>query len=190
MNARWAVEYLGTADVILGSKLDAFLHSSFRSIDLTPESFRSKPCLLSAEENGKDPSDSDRSGCHSEYFLAGELMFVIPEALNDPNHSGAGVLLAENHRGLYLQFEAGRPNVSFNSTRDCRVYHGRYWGIDIGANLLCVVNTAPNQVNASKLNLIQFMGNLPRLTNWINRAGQMPRNIGPCPNLPQRYLLA
>ncbi|KAK3380745.1 hypothetical protein B0T24DRAFT_697447, partial [Lasiosphaeria ovina] len=142
MNSTTAGEYLGFTDMLFGSKFSSFVDGPSRSIDLTPEDLRSQRCGLNAA------GLSDNSGCHREYFVAGEAIFIMPETRNDLRYPDAGVFLVENHRGLLVRYGAGDPNVEFNETTNCRVYSGRYWGFQIGAIQLCVANTAPNEVHS------------------------------------------
>ncbi|KAK3323146.1 hypothetical protein B0T19DRAFT_198525 [Cercophora scortea] len=141
MNASTALEYFGFTDIIFGSKFSAFLSGPSRSVDLTPESQREKPC-------GLNVGGADRSGCHREYFFPGDAMYIMPEILTDPRYPDAPVFFADDHRGLYLEFDAGDLNIVFNSTTDCRVYSGRYMGYQIGAVRLCVVNKDSNVLYA------------------------------------------
>jgi hypothetical protein len=145
MNVSAAKEYAGFTDIILGSKFGSFVQSPSRSVDLTPEDIRSKICGLNAVKD-QNPSD-----CNREYFIPGEAIFTMPEALMDPANPEADILLAENHRGHNLRYESGDPNVDFDLKRHCVLHYGRYWGFNIGGFLLCILNTTPNTVQASQL---------------------------------------
>jgi hypothetical protein len=143
MNVSAAKEYAGFTDIILGSKFGSFVHSPTRSVDLTPESVRSKICALNAVP------DQDPSNCEREYYIPGEAIFTMPEALMDPSNPEADILLVENHRGHNFRYGVGDPNQPFNLDKNCRLYYGRYWGFNIGGFLLCMVNTTPNTIQAS-----------------------------------------
>lgn len=141
MNASTAVEYLGFTDIIFGSKFSAFVDGPSRSIDLTPEPFRSTVCGANAL------ALHDKAGCRREYFVPGDAMFIMPEVNSDTRYPQASILLATNHRGLVLRFKVGDSEREF-ADKDCRVYSGRYWGFQVGAVHMCVVNTAPDELHA------------------------------------------
>ncbi|KAK0610762.1 hypothetical protein B0T14DRAFT_570695 [Immersiella caudata] len=142
MNVSAASEYAGFTDIILGSKFGSFVQSTSRSIELTPEDIRSKSCGLNAVK------DQNPLHCDREYFIPGEAIFTMPEALMDPDNPEADILLAENHRGHNLRYGVGDPSVSFDLAKDCVLHYGRYWGFNIGGFLLCIANTSLNTVQA------------------------------------------
>lgn len=144
INASVAVEYTGLTDLILSSKFSGFLGDPTYSVDLTPQSQRAKGCGLNAQTQ-------DSSGCNRTYFLPGESVVVMPELLADGGFPDADIILASDHRGYLLNFNAGNSSTEFNSTQDCRTYSSRYFGFKAGAIRLCVVNSSPNELQARKM---------------------------------------
>lgn len=144
MNATAAAEFTGFADLVLSWKFAGFLRDPAHSVDLTPQSERAKVCGLNA-------SAKDSSGCNQTYFIAGESAFVMPELIVDASSPDADIILASDHRGYLLNFNAGNSSTEFNSTRDCRTYSSRYLGAQAGAIRLCVGNSSPNELEARKL---------------------------------------
>jgi hypothetical protein len=143
MNASMASEYTGFSDLMLSWKFASFLGDPARSVDLTPESERAKVCGLNADTR-------DTSGCHQTYFIAGESAFVTPELIIDASFPDADIILASDHRGYLLDFNAGNSTTEFDATRECRTYSSRYLGIQAGAIRLCVANSSPNELEARK----------------------------------------
>jgi hypothetical protein len=144
MNASTASEYTGFSDLMLSWKFPSFLGDPSRSVDLTPESERTKVCGLNA-------AAQDPSGCHRTYFIAGESLLVTPELLIDASFPEADIILASDHRGYLLHFNTGDSTTEFNATQECRTYSSRYLGIQAGAVRLCVGNSSPNEIEARKI---------------------------------------
>ena len=195
MNVSAAKEFAGFTDIILGSKFGSFVHSPTRSVDLTPESVRSKICALNAVPN-QDPSN-----CEREYYIPGETIFTMPEALMDPSNPEADILLVGNHRGHNFRYGVGDLNQPFNLDKNCRLYYGRYWGFNIGGFLLCMVNATPNTIQAStspgihpiflfSWSFSPFLGPFPQLTVNLHRNHQMPRKSRSGPDMPYYQNLA
>lgn len=149
MNASSAWEYTGFTDLTLSTKFSAFLGDATRSVDLTPQSEQTKACGLNANAQ-------DSSGCNRTYFVAGETVLVMPELVGNASSPDADIILASDHRGYLLNFNAGNSSTVFNSTRDCRTYSSRFWGIHAGAIRLCVGNSGPNELEARKFIMRSF----------------------------------
>jgi hypothetical protein len=144
MNASVAVEYTGFTDLLLSWKFASFLGDPTRSIDLTPESERAKVCGLNADTQ-------DSSGCNRTYFIPGENTLVMPELVSNASFPNADIILASNHRGFLLNFNAGNSTTEFDATSECRTYSSRYFGVQAGAVRLCVSNSSPNELEARKI---------------------------------------
>jgi hypothetical protein len=144
INASAAIEYTGLTDLILSLKFASFLGDPTHSIDLTPQSQRAKGCSLNAKTQ-------DSSGCSRTYFLPGESVVVMPELLGNGSFPDTDIILASDHRGYLLNFNAGNSSMEFNSTQDCRTYSSRYFGFQAGAIRLCVANSRPNELQARKI---------------------------------------
>jgi hypothetical protein len=143
MNASSAFEYTGFTDLVLSGKFAGFLGDPTRSVDLTPANERGKVC-------GLNVNAQDLSGCNRTFFVAGDNMLVMPELVRDASFPDADVILASDHRGFLLNFNAGNSSIVFNSTRDCRTYSSRYFGFQAGAIRLCVGNSSPHELEARK----------------------------------------
>ncbi|KAE9378400.1 hypothetical protein N431DRAFT_501051 [Stipitochalara longipes BDJ] len=144
MNASVAVEYTGFTDLLLSWKFGTFLADPGHSVDLTLQSERAQPCSLNANSH-------DSSGCNRTYFVAGESLIVMPELVANASFPDADIILASNHRGYLLNFNAGNSSTEFNSSQECRTYSGRYLGVRAGAIRLCVGNPSPNELEAPRL---------------------------------------
>jgi hypothetical protein len=115
MNATSALEYTSFTDLVLSWKFAGFLGDPTRSVDLTPDNERGKVC-------GLNVNAQDSLGCNRTFFVAGDNMLVMPELVRDASFPEADVILASDHRGFLLNFNAGNSSAVFNSTRDCRTY--------------------------------------------------------------------
>jgi hypothetical protein len=143
MNASAAGEYLGFTDLTLSTKFASFLEDAIRAVDLTPQSERAQACGLNA-------TSEDSSGCNRTYFVAGETGLTMPELVGNATSPDADIILATDHRGYLLNFNAGNSSTVFNSTRDCRTYSSRFWGYHAGAIHICVGNSGPNELEARR----------------------------------------
>jgi hypothetical protein len=149
MNASVAAEYTGFTDLLLSWKFATFLADPAHSIDLTLQSERVKRCSLNA-------NSQDSSGCNRTYFIAGESLLVMPELVTNANFPDADIILASDHRGYLLNFNAGDSGTEFNSSQECRTYSGRYFGAQAGAIRLCVGNSSPNELEARRFNVPSY----------------------------------
>jgi hypothetical protein len=144
MNVSMVLESVGMTDLMLSWKFGGFLEDPTRSIDLTPQSSEAKACALNADVQ-------DQSGCNRTFFLAMESVLVFPELFANSSFPDADIILASDHRGYLLNFNAGNSTTEFNTTSECRTYSSRYWEVQAGAVRLCVGNTSPNELEASKI---------------------------------------
>jgi hypothetical protein len=158
MNASMAVEYLGFSDLMLSSNFGSFLNSAIRSVDLTPQSEFTAFCGLNAA------AQDSGSGCRRRYFVAGESLFVAPDLLNDASFPKADTILASNHRGFLLDFDAGDSSMRFDTVKECRTYSSRYYGAVAGAVRLCVGSSGPNELQARESPEYSTVGRVTRLS--------------------------
>ena len=147
MNASVAAEYTGFTDLLLSWEFTSFLTDPTHSVDLTPQSEIAQPCRL-------DANSQDSSGCNRTYFMPGESIIAMPELVATPSFPDADIILASDHRGYLLNFNAGSSGTEFNSSQECRTYSGRFLGFKFGAVRLCVGNLGPNELEASRFNLL------------------------------------
>ncbi|KAK1753946.1 hypothetical protein QBC47DRAFT_385249 [Echria macrotheca] len=165
INASMAVEYLGFSDLVLTSSPGSFLTNSIRSVNLSPQSERDKFCRLNAG------GDSENSDCHRSYYMPGESLFATPELINDASFPSASIILANNHRGFQLEFDAGDSSMYFDPVNECRTYASRYWWVSAGAVRLCVGSSGPNELQAR---VVTCPGSIAALqscsndTSWYN----------------------
>ena len=143
MNASVAAEYTGFTDLLLSWKFAGFLTDPTHSVDLTPQSEMAQPCIL-------DANSQDSSGCNRTYFMPGESVLAMPELVANASFPDADIILASDHRGYLLNFNAGSSDTEFNSSQECRTYSGRFLGVQPGAIRLCVGNLGPNELEASR----------------------------------------
>jgi hypothetical protein len=144
MNVSMVLESVGMTDLMLSWKFGGFLEDTTRSIDLTPQSSEAKVCAFNADAQ-------DQPGCNRTFFLAMESVLVFPELFANSSFPDADIILASDHRGYLLNFKVGNSTTEFNTTSECRTYSSRYWGVQAGAIRLCVGNTSPNELEASKI---------------------------------------
>ncbi|KAK5662222.1 hypothetical protein OQA88_8127 [Cercophora sp. LCS_1] len=142
MNASMAIEYFGFSDLILTSNIGGFLYNPARSVNLSPQGEQGTFCRLNADADGP-PSD-----CRRSYFVAGETLYTTPDLLNDPSFPKASIILATDHRGFQLDFDAGDSHMEFDPDKECRTYSSRYWWAPAGAVRLCVGSSGPNELQA------------------------------------------
>ncbi len=100
LNASMAGEYTGLTDMMMSWDFQNFLGDSTHSIDLSPDDIQSKPCGLNA-------NPEDNSGCLRTYFMPSASTLIMPELVASADYPEADVLLALEHRGYYLEFDAG-----------------------------------------------------------------------------------
>jgi len=178
MNASMAVEYLGFSDLVLTANPASFLHTSSRSINLSPPGEHESFCRLNA------PTPEGRGDCHRSYFMPGENLFATPELMNDPSFPKANVILATNHRGFVLDFDAGDSSTRFDPVNECRTYWSRYWWAPAGAVRLCVGSSGPNELQARMLSALHIVVYHVQLRNG-NRHCDMSRAYRRTPELRQ-----
>lgn len=140
MNSSMATEYLGFSDLVLSSKLSGFLQDALLSVELGTTT-QPQTCILNANEQGT-------SDCHRRYFVPGDVLVAAPDILNDASFPGADIIMANEHQGLLLDFDAGDSTREFNMTSECRTYSSRYLGFAAGAIHLCVGRSGPTELQA------------------------------------------
>lgn len=140
MNSSMAIEYLGFSDLVLSSKLSGFLQDPLHSVELGTTT-QQQTCILNA--NGQGSSD-----CHRRYFIPGDVLIAAPHIVNDASFPGADIIMANEHQGLLLDFDAGDSTMEFNMTSECRTYSSRYLGFEAGAIHLCVGRSGPTELQA------------------------------------------
>ncbi|KAH8880898.1 hypothetical protein GQ53DRAFT_832908 [Thozetella sp. PMI_491] len=141
INGSVAGEFTGLTDLMFSWQHASFLSNPVQGVDLTPPDVQIRSCNLGLGSN-------DDSGCQRSYFFPGSTIFLSPELVGNAIYPEAPVLLATDHTGYILEFDAGNVSLEFDPLLDCRIYSSRMYTFAIGAIRLCMKSTATNEVQA------------------------------------------
>ena len=154
INTTVAQQLSPLTDVFFGAGFSQFLLDPNHAIDITPAASLQKSCSQGIDVRGGQT-------CERVVFLAAGIDQVANKVATYANFPEADAWLVEDHQGYVLHYTEGNRNWSFDNDTECRVYYTKLLTTTIGAFMICVKNTTPNQLQARKCNRFPSMLELP-----------------------------
>jgi hypothetical protein len=127
--------------VLFGAGFTQFLLDSNHVVDITDAASLQRSCSQGIDVRGGQT-------CERTVFLVAGIDQVASDVATVSDFPEADVWLVEDIQGYVLHFAEGNRNWRFDNATECRVYYTTVLTTTLGAFMMCVKNTAPNQLQA------------------------------------------